>query len=479
MRSRVRALALALLATSTIPSLAEASPPGSQSTKDRVTPAQPTMSRDQALAKLVEAEGLLTTDQAADALLTMIEVYFVLEASDGAEATGVAELRSWLVKALETVGLPDEATALRSRGSFIDYSLEILPSTWFKTSGAVTTSTMTAEQALAAVDQGLDMLLQGNVDGLALLVDAYFVIEAQQGAESPDAITLRSFLVGLLEAGGFVDEAAGLRQRGSVVEPTEDDKQVYAATWVAILEASSQPSDTAILGGVDGSTIKNSFSDTGTTTDPGSEPVDPDPIEPEPDKPKIVEKGSPIPSVGIDLGVGSFQPTLGTKGFLWTLGLDVRWTVFRAKFFGLQLGGAGQFGRNRDKRWLTDASGGLGLLFDFEKVYFVPEFGGGYDGVSGGDKPIAEALRWVPAGYYYFGGKLGVRIGEKFGIYGRAIRLNRIHDVFAHETRVRGGFLVNFDKAALDLAFVFTDYESKGEGNPSARMFGGILGFRI
>jgi hypothetical protein len=64
-------------------------------------------------------------------------------------------------------------------------------------------------------------------------------------------------------------------------------------------------------------------------------------------------------------------------------------------------------------------------------------------------------------------------------MYGRAVRVNRIHDVFANETRVRGGFLFYFDKAAIDLAFVFTDFESKGEGNPSARMFGGILGFRF
>ena len=77
------------------------------------------MTRDQALAKLVEAEGLLTTDAAADALLTMLEVYLVLESTDGAEAPGVKELRSWLVKALETLGLPDEAAALRSRVSYI------------------------------------------------------------------------------------------------------------------------------------------------------------------------------------------------------------------------------------------------------------------------------------------------------------------------------------------------------------------------
>jgi hypothetical protein len=440
------------------------------------------MTRDQALTKLVEAEGLLTTDAAADALLTMLEVYLVLEATDGAEAPGVAELRSWLVKALETIGLPDEASALRSRGSYVDHSLDIMPSTWFKASGQVTTSTMTPEQALAAVEQGLGMLEQGNVDGLALLIDAYFVIEQQQGAESADAQALRSFLVGLLETGGFADEASALRQRGSVAEATQEDIEVYAATWLRIIEASSaQGSSSSILGGIDKSSIKGTVaSETGTTTDPGTDPGT-DPVDPDPDpiRPKVIEKGSPVPSVGIDLGLGTFLPTVGTKGLIWTLGLDIHWTLFRAKFFGMQLGGAGQFGRNRDKRWLTDVWGGIGLLFDFEKVYFVPEFGGGYDGVAGGDKATTEALRWAPAGYYQFGGKLGVRFGERFGLYGRAMRVNRITDVFANETRVRGGFLLYFDKAALDLAFVFTDFESKGEGNPSARMFGGIVGFRI
>jgi hypothetical protein len=486
MRPRALALALALATPTLIPSLAQASP--GTTSKERVAPAQPTMTRDQALTKLVEAEGLLTTDQAADALLVMLEVYLVLESTDGAEAAGVAELRSWLVKALETIGLPDEAAALRSRGSYIDHSLDIMPSTWFKASGAVTTTvTMTPEQALASVEQGLGLLQQGNVDGLALLIDAYFAIEQQQGAESEDAQALRSFLVGLLETGGFVDEASALRQRGSVAEATQADIEVYAATWLAIIEAGSQQSGGAsILGGIDKSSIKSSVP-TGTTTtttptDPGSDPVDPveEPEDPKPDRPKLdIEKGSAVPSVGIDLGVGTFLPTLGTKGLIWTLGLDIHWTLFRAKFFGMQLGGGGLFGRNRDKRWLTDAYADLGLLFDFEKVYFVPEFGGGYDGVAGGDKATTEALRWAPAGYYHFGGKLGVRFGERFGMYGRAVRVNRIDNIFANETRVRGGFLLYFDKAALDLAFVFTDFESKGDGNPEARMFGGILGFRI
>jgi hypothetical protein len=436
------------------------------------------MTREQALAKLVEAESQLTTDAAADALATMLEVYLVLEATDGPEAPGVAELRSWLVTALETLGLPDEATALRQRGSFVDHPLSIMPSTWFKTSGQVTTSTMTEEQALAAVEQGLNLLMAGNVDGLALLVDAYFALETLYGAEHPETISLRSFLVGLLETGGFVDEGAALRQRGSVTEATQEDIEVYAATWVAIIAASEQSGNSGVIsGGIDTSTIKAPLGDDGSNGYDSPEEPEPEP-DPDPYKPKVIEPGSAIPSVGIDLGVGSFLPTLGKKGFIWTLGLDINWTLFRAKFFGMQLGGGGQFGRNRDKRWLFDAHGALGLLFDFQKVYFVPEFGGGYDGVSGGDRPTTEALRWIPAGYYHFGGKLGVRIGERFGLYGRAVRLNRINDVFSNETRVRGGFLLYFDKAALDLAFVFTDFESRGD-NPSARMFGGILGFRI
>lgn len=494
MRSRVFALAFATLMM--IPSVAEAGPPSSSS-KERVEPAQSNMTRDQALTKLVQAEGLLLTDQAADALLTMLECYLVLEATDGAEAAGVKELRSWLVKALETIGLPDEAATLRARGSYIDHSLEIMPSTWFKASGSVTsTATMSNDQALAAVERGLGLLEQGSVDGLALLIDAYFAIEQHQGPESDDARVLRSFLVGLLETGGFVDEAKSLRQRGSVAEATQEDLQIYTVTWERIIQASQSGSSSSILGGIDKSSIKSSVggstisgssssgssssgSYSGDSSSSHSSGSSDDHVEYQPERPKVLQPGSAVPSVGLDLGLGSFVPSVGSKGLIWTFGIDVHWTLFHAKFFSMQLGGAGQFGRNRDKRWLTDASGGIGLMFDFEKVYFAPEFSGGYDGVAGGDKPIAEALRWAPAGYYQFGGRLGVRFAERFGLYGRAMRVNRIHDVFAHETRVRGGFLLRFDKATLDLAFVFTDFESKGDGNPSARMFGGIIGFRI
>lgn len=475
MRTRARAFALAFAVTSTVPALAQASPAGSS--KERVGPTQSNMTRDQALATLVQAEAMLDTDRAADALLTMLEIYFVLESTDGAEAPGVRELRSWLVKALDTLELRDEAAALRQRGSYVDHPLSIMPSTWFKTSGAVSTSTMSNDQALAAVERGLGLLERGDVQGLVLLIDAYFAIEQQQGPESEDAQALRSFLVGLLETGGFNEEAAGLRQRGSVMPATQEDIEVYAATWLAIAQAEQRGG--AVVSGIDKSSIEGSTSSYDNSgQDPGY--VDPGHDDPGDDyKPKVFEKGSPIPSVGIDLGLGTFLPTLGRKGLIWTLGLDVHWTLFRARFFGMQLGGAGQFGRNRDKRWLHDVWGGIGLLFDFQKVYFVPEFGGGYDGVAGGSTPTTEALRWAPAGYYQFGGRLGVRFAERFGLYGRAVRVNRIHDVYANETRVRAGFLVYFDKAALDLAFVFTDFESKGDANPSAQMFGGILGFRI
>lgn len=246
------------------------------STKERVSPTEtaPSMTREQALAALVEAEAQLNSDTAADALLVMIAVYFVLEASDGAEAPGVKELRSWLVGALETLGLPDEAAAMRQRGSFVEHPLSIMPSTWFKTTGAIATNSMSVDEALAAVERGLGLLQAGDVDGLALLVDAYFALEQQQGAESVDATTLRCFLVGLLEAGGFVDEGQSLRVRGSMVEPTAEDLQVYAATWLRILEA--EQSAPVIDSGIDKQSLE------GTTSDPppsdpggGEEPVDP------------------------------------------------------------------------------------------------------------------------------------------------------------------------------------------------------------
>src|SRR5690606_22627905 len=174
MRSSVRAPAFALAAILTLPSLAHAAPGSDSQFKERVESTESTMTRDQALALLVEAEQLLTTDRAAEAMLAMLEVYIVLESTDGPEAPGVKELRSWLVKALETIALPDEAKTLRQRGSYVDHPLSVMPSTWFKASGAVATSTMTNDQALAAVEQGLGRLERGDVEGLAMLIDAYF-----------------------------------------------------------------------------------------------------------------------------------------------------------------------------------------------------------------------------------------------------------------------------------------------------------------
>jgi hypothetical protein len=47
-----------------------------------------------------------------------------------------------------------------------------------------------------------------------------------------------------------------------------------------------------------------------------------------------------------------------------------------------------------------------------------------------------------------------------------------------NETRVRGGFLFELEKASIDMAFVFVDYDPR-EGDPGARIFSGNLGFRF
>lgn len=449
-----------------------------------------TVTREEAIAALETGEAMLDDPNTlADGMTLMLVAYLALEQLEGAEAAGVVELRSWLVKALDTAGLASEASDLRSRGSYVDHPLNIMPSTWFKTKpgGGTSSSTMSASDAEAAVERGLGLLEQGNVDGLGLLIDAYDVIERERGPESEDAIVLRSFLVGLLDAGGFTNEAALLRSRGSVMPASEQDTQVYAATWLRILEAESSAANK--LSGLSASGLKvpakgttpTTTTTTTTTTDPGTSGGDtpaPEP-EPEPDKPKVVEKGSPVPGVRIDLGLGSFQPEIGRKGMMWTLGFEARWTLFRAKFFGMEIGGGGAFGRNREKRWLAEAQGSLGLDFDFQKLYITPEFGGGYDGIAGGTLDPMTALRVNHAGFYMFGGTLGVRFAEKYGLYGRALRYNRFDEFIPNETRIRGGFLFQFaDRGALDLAFVFTDYDS-AEGQPGARFYSGVLGLRF
>lgn len=445
------------------------------------------ITRADAIAALETGESMLEDPATlADGIALMLVAYLALEQLEGAEASGVVELRSWLVEALEVAGLRDESASLRSRGSYRDQPLDLMPSTWFEAQAIGTTgTTMTLAEATAAVERGLGMLEQGDVDGLALLLDAYEVIEREQGAESDDARVLRSFLVGLLEAGGFVDEATFLRGRGSVVAATEQDNQVYTATWVAILE--HEAAAASKLSGLSGADLKVPSSGTSgtsgtttttTTTTTSTEPTPTEP-EPEPDKPKVVQKGSPIPGVRIDLGVGSFQPEIGRKGLMWTLGLETHWTLFSAKFFSMQIGGGGAFGRNREKRWLSEAWGSLGLAFDFQKLYITPEFGAGYDGIAGGTLDPAEALRVNHAGFYLFGGTLGVRFAEKFGLYGRAVRFNRFEEFIPNETRIRGGFLFQFaDRGALDLAFVFTDYDS-AEGRPGARLYSGVFGVRF
>jgi hypothetical protein len=478
MRSSVLTLAL-VPALLTLPLVAAAASPSL--TKERVDSAEPTMSREQALAALVRGEGMLDGDQAADGLVEMVEAYFALEASDGPEAPGVKELRSWLIKALETLGLPDEAAILRQRGSYVDHPLSVMPSTWFR-AAAGPSSSMTLEASMAALERGLAMLERGDVEGLGLLFEVYAVVEAELGPESEDAKVLRSFLVGLLETGGFTEEAASLRGRGSVTPATPEDIEVYAATWRTILEAEQRG---ATIGDIDKSNFKTSLSDSGGDSSGGSSDASPggggdssgDGSNP-PSRAKVAEPGSIVPSVGIDAGFGSFIPDLGSKGLLWSLGLDLHWTMMRAKFFSIRLGGGGQFGRNRDKRWMTDVRGVLGLGFDFRKVYIIPEFGGGYDGIAGGDAPLSEALRITHAPYYQFGGTLGVRLGDRFGLYGRAYRLNRGDDLIANETRIRAGFLVHFDNAALDLAFAFTDYVGKNDA-AGARYFGVVIGSRF
>jgi hypothetical protein len=259
-----------------------------------------------------------------------------------------------------------------------------------------------------------------------------------------------------------------MRARGSVTPATPEDQQVYVATWARILEAAQAGSSPLTA------------PTTTTPTTPDYAPTDPAPeYEPEPEpEPKKVEKGSVIPSVLIDFGVGTFQPEYGRKGLIWSAGLELHWTLFRVKFFGMQLGGGGQAGRNRDKRWQADAHGELRLAFDFDKVYLRPEFGGGYDQLAGGKLTIGEAYHVAPAAYYHFGGTLGVRFADRFGFYGRAVRLNRGDPLMRNETRVRGGFLIELEKASIDLAFVFTDYDPRDD-DPGARIFSGNLGFRF
>jgi hypothetical protein len=429
-------------------------------------PTESNLSREQALQVLIEGERLLEQELVAEALAKMLEAYIALEQTDGVEAHGVKELRSWLVKALETVGLPDEAGVLRARGSYVEHPLSVMPSTWFPQSQP--SAPMSIAEATKAVEEGLALLQQGNVEGLSKLLTAYEIVEREQGPESVDAVAIRSFLVGLLETGGFTDEANTMRARGSVQPATAEDIQAYEATWMLILQAEQAGSSPLTSPTTPSTPIQ-------PTPDPGS---DPDP-EPDPDPaPKKVEKGSVVPSILIDVGVGTFQPEYGRKGLIWSAGLELHWTLFRAKWFGMQLGGGGNFGRNRDKRWQADAHGELRLVFDFEKVYIRPEFGGGYDQIAGGKATIANAYHVAPAGYYHFGGTLGVRFAERFGIYGRAVRLNRGDTVMPNETRVRGGFIIEIEKAAVDMAFVFTDYDPR-PNQPGARIFSGNVGLRF
>ena len=109
-------LPTALLLAAGFPALAHAGPgitkKGSQNPPPQTStpaPSQSSASRDAALSKLREGERLLQAEKVGDALVKMLEAYLELEKIDGAEAKGVKELRSWLVKALEVAELKDEA----------------------------------------------------------------------------------------------------------------------------------------------------------------------------------------------------------------------------------------------------------------------------------------------------------------------------------------------------------------------------------
>jgi hypothetical protein len=456
--------------------LAQAAPSIS---KERVgpVPTESNLSHDQALRVLAEGEQLLARELVAEGLAKMLEAYIALEQTDGPEARGVKELRSWLVKALETVDLKDEANTLRARGSYVDHPLSVMPSTWFPSTPVASSDAMGVPEATQAVQQGLDLLQAGDIDGLGLLLTAHEILVREIGAEAGDTKEVRSFLVGLLETGGFNDEANTLRQIGSVTPATSSDIEVYTATWLRIIEV-AESSGSAVGGGLSGATIKDTSSSgsSGDTTELVEPVYDDD--DDDDDKPKVVQPGNIVPGVLIDLGIGTFQPEYGRKGLIWTAGLDLHWTLFSAKFFSMQIGGGGKFGRNRDKRWLADARAELGLNFDFQKVYLIPEVGGGYDQIAGGKLTIAEAYHVAPAAYYHFGGTLGIRFADRLGLYGRAIRLNRDDRAMLNETRVRGGFLIQLDKAMVELAFSFTDYDARDD-DPGARIYSGNLGFRF
>lgn len=452
---------------------------GPANTKESVLPTETEfeLTREEALQELVAGEASIEAENLGEGLTKMAVAYFVLESIDGAEAPGVVELRSWLVKAFETLELPDEAQFMRDRGSYVDHPLSVMPSTWFAGASAGGASEMSLEEAMVAFEDGLKMLEEGEIEGLVVLLVVYDVVEAELGAESDDAIAVRSFLVGLLDVGGYTSEANALRARGSVEPMTAEDEDVYVNTWLRIL-ANEEAGNTPISGGLQ------------KPADPQPQPQDPQPQDPQPDpdpdpdpdppRDSKVEPGSIVPAGLIDVGLGSYQPELGRKGFIWTLGIQLDWTLFTAGgFFSMELGAGGQFGRNRDKRWLADGFGAAALNFDFRKVYIRPEFGGGYDNIAGGDASPTVAHRVGPAPYYHFGGTLGVRFGERFGLYGRAVRLNRQDTQIRNETRVRGGFVITTEeRIGIDLAFVFTDYEPTNDA-PGSRLYSGNVGIRF
>jgi hypothetical protein len=231
-------------------------------------PAPSSSARSSALSKLKEGERLIKAEQVGDGLIKMIEAYQELSQIDGINAKGVKELRSWLVKALEAAGMPDEAAQLKGQGQYVDHPLSVMPSTWFAGASSSGSATMTAQQATDSVGKGLDMLKAGNIDGLALLLDALAVLERESGAESEEAILVRSFVVNLLETGGFNDEAVELRAKGTVKPPTEEEKEVYALTWLKIIEASG--TEDIKSGSLDSGGLKSGYDDSSPSSSDSS-----------------------------------------------------------------------------------------------------------------------------------------------------------------------------------------------------------------
>jgi hypothetical protein len=196
--------------------------------------------RAQALALLHHGESLLATD-GYGGLLEMLEAYYILEDLDGAEDVRVRELRCWLFIAFRLGANPNPVSTLRLHGSRAERPLAVMPSTWFPRPLDPVLSESFDEAAMTTlVPLGFDLLTEGDVEGLALLLSVHELAARQLGAQTEATITLRSYLVGLLEAGGYNEIAADLRKAGSVIEPSGDDRLRYEGIWDGIAVAGEQ-----------------------------------------------------------------------------------------------------------------------------------------------------------------------------------------------------------------------------------------------